>query len=125
MHHVEISGTCGARTELMREGVAIKEVAMRTMSAVIALAVALGIATGAYAQETRLKGEITKADESTGTITLKHDQAGTVGAGLGAASEDYKVKDGLLFNAVKAGDKVQVTVERIDGKMTITGLQKE
>lgn len=98
---------------------------MRIISAVFAVAVALGIATGAYAQETRLKGEITKVDESTGTITLKHDQTGTVGAGAGGTIEDYKVKDGLLFNAVKAGDKVLVTVARIDGKMTISGLQKE
>jgi len=35
------------------------------------------------------------------------------------------VKDGLLFNAVKAGDKVRITVDRVDGKMTITKLQKE
>ena len=56
-------------------------------------------------------------------MTLKQDQRGTVGAG--AAVADYKVKDGLMFNAVKPGDKVQVTVDRVDGKPTITKLEKQ
>jgi Cu/Ag efflux protein CusF len=90
----------------------------------VAAAVALGFCAGAYAQEATLKGEITKLDEATGTITLRQDQSGTVG-GAGGATADYKVKDGLVFNAVKAGDKVQVTVDRVDGKQTITKLEKQ
>jgi Cu/Ag efflux protein CusF len=91
----------------------------------VAAAVALGFCAGAYAQQTTLKGEITKLDEATGTITLKQDQSGTVGGGAGGATVDYKVKDGLVFNAVKPGDKVQVTVDRVDGKQTITKLEKQ
>jgi Cu/Ag efflux protein CusF len=91
---------------------------------VAAAAVALGFCAGAYAQEATLKGEITKLDEATGTLTLKQDQSGTVGGPAGATA-DYKVKDGLVFNAVKAGDKVQVTVDRVDGKPTITKLEKQ
>jgi Cu/Ag efflux protein CusF len=30
-----------------------------------------------------------------------------------------------VFNAVKPGDKVQVTVDRVDGKQTITKLEKQ
>ena len=97
---------------------------MRSATVMVAAAVALGFCAGAYAQEATLKGEITKLDEATGTLTLKQDQRGTVG-GAGGATADYKVKDGLLFNAVKAGDKVRITVDRVDGKMTITKLQKE
>ena len=97
---------------------------MRSATVMVAAAVALGFCAGTYAQEATLKGEITKLDEATGTLTLKQDQSGTFG-GAGGATADYKVKDGLLFNAVKAGDKVQVTVDRVDGKMTITKLQKE
>jgi Cu/Ag efflux protein CusF len=90
----------------------------------VAAAVALGFCAGTYAQEATFKGEITKLDEATGTITLRQDQSGTVG-GAGGATADYKVKDGLVFNAVKAGDKVQVTVDRVDGKQTITKLEKQ
>jgi Cu/Ag efflux protein CusF len=97
---------------------------MRSATVMVAAAVALGFCAGAYAQEATLKGEITKLDEATGTITLRQDQSGTVG-GAGGATADYKVKDGLVFNAVKAGDKVQVTVDRVDGKQTITKLEKQ
>jgi Cu(I)/Ag(I) efflux system protein CusF len=97
---------------------------MRSATVMVAAAVALGISAGAYAQQATFKGEITKIDELAGTITLKQDQTGTVGGGAPQATADYKVKDGLLFNAVKAGDKVEVTVDRVDGKLTITKLQK-
>jgi Cu/Ag efflux protein CusF len=97
---------------------------MRSATVIVAATVALGFCAGTYAQEATLKGEITKLDEATGTITLKQDQSGTVGGGAGATA-DYKVKDGLVFNAVKAGDKVQVTVDRVDGKQTITKLEKQ
>jgi Cu/Ag efflux protein CusF len=88
-------------------------------------AVAFGFSAGAYAQQASFKGEITKLDEATGTLTLKQEQSGTVGGGASAATADYKVKDGLMFNAVKPGDKVLVTVDRVDGKPTITKLEKQ
>jgi Cu/Ag efflux protein CusF len=91
----------------------------------VAAAVAFGFCAGAYAQQATLKGEITKVDEATGTLTLKQDQSGTVGGGASAATADYKVKDGLMFNAIKPGDKVQITVDRVDGKPTITKLEKQ
>jgi hypothetical protein len=34
------------------------------------------------------------------------------------------VRDGLIFNAVRYGDQVEVTVENIDGAKTIVGLTK-
>ena len=98
---------------------------MRSATVMVAAAVAFAFCAAADAQEATFKGEVTKVDEPAGTITLKQDQSGTVGGGAGGATADYKVQDGLLFNAIKAGDKVQVTVDRVDGKMTITKLQKQ
>ena len=40
-------------------------------------------------------------------------------------TEDFKVQDGLLFNAVHNGDQVEITIESIDGAKTIVGLRKE
>ena len=97
---------------------------MRSATVMVAAA-AFGLCASAYAQQATLKGEVTKVDEASGTVTLKQDQSGTVGGGAGSATADYKVKDGLMFNAVKAGDKVQVTVDRVDGKPTITKLEKQ
>ncbi len=41
------------------------------------------------------------------------------------ATADFKVQDGLLFDSVRYGDEVELTVETIDGKKTIVGLRKE
>jgi Cu/Ag efflux protein CusF len=35
------------------------------------------------------------------------------------------VQDGLLFNALREGDKISFTVQEINGVKTITTLQKE
>jgi hypothetical protein len=41
------------------------------------------------------------------------------------ASADFKVQDGLVFDAVRDGDQVEITVENIDGAKTIVGLKEE
>ncbi|MDB5584385.1 MAG: hypothetical protein JWR80_9561 [Bradyrhizobium sp.] len=88
-----------------------------------AIALILGI-SGAFAQQT-LTGSIAKVDEANGKITIQQTQSGTIGAGTGSAVEDFKVQDGLMFNAVQAGDKVIVTVTDDGGVKTITKLQKQ
>ena len=100
---------------------------MKKLGAVVTLAIALGVAipTFTYAQE-GMKGEITKVDEASGTISIKQSPAGTVGAGSEAAAvRDFKVKDGLMFNAVKAGDKVVFTAATEDGRLVITKMQQQ
>jgi Cu/Ag efflux protein CusF len=37
----------------------------------------------------------------------------------------FKVQDGLIFNAVKPGDKVSFTAERVRGELTVKQLKKE
>ena len=39
--------------------------------------------------------------------------------------EVFKVQDGLVFNAVRLGDQVEVSVGSVDGARTIVGLAKE
>jgi Cu/Ag efflux protein CusF len=40
-------------------------------------------------------------------------------------TEQFKVQDGLIFNAVRYGDHVEVTIQNIAGAKTIVGLSKE
>jgi protein-tyrosine-phosphatase len=63
-----------------------------------------------------LQGVVTAVDERSDRITvrLKSD-----------TTEDFKVQDGLIFNAVHNGDQVKLTVENIDGAKTIVDLTKE
>jgi Cu/Ag efflux protein CusF len=78
----------------------------------------------ALAQQT-LTGSITKIDEANGKITIQPAQGGTVGANTGSVAEDFRVQDGLIFNAVQPGDKVSFTVVDKDGVKTITELRKQ
>jgi Cu/Ag efflux protein CusF len=82
------------------------------------------IGSGALAQQA-LTGSITKIDEANGKITIQQTQSGTVGATAGGAADEFKVQDGLLFNALQAGDKVVFTATEVGGVKTITKLEKQ
>jgi Cu/Ag efflux protein CusF len=101
-----------------------KERVMKTSLIALALAAigTLAIST-ASAQQVR-HGSVSKIDEPNGTITIRQTPDGTVGTS-NAASSNFKVQDGLLFNALRAGDKVTFTVDDINGAKTITKLQQE
>ena len=64
-----------------------------------------------------LRGVAASADQRNDTLTIQIASTGT--------PSDFKVQDGLLFNAVRYGDPVEITVETIGGAKTITGLKKE
>jgi Cu/Ag efflux protein CusF len=98
---------------------------MKIAKIILASAVAIAIvSSGALAQQA-LTGSITKVDELNGKITIQQTQSGTVGANAGGATDDFKVQDGLLFNALQAGDKVVFTATEIGGVKTITKVQKQ
>jgi Cu/Ag efflux protein CusF len=86
-------------------------------------AAAVIVSSGAFAQQTST-GSITKIDEASGKIAIQPAQSGTVGANVGGATE-FKVQDGLLFNALKPGDKVSFTATDVGGVKTITKLEKQ
>lgn len=96
---------------------------MKIAKILLATAIVI-ISSGALAQQA-LTGSITKVDEANGKITIQQTQSGTVGANTGGAAEDFKVQDGLLFNAFQVGDKVVFTATEIGGVKTITKLQKQ
>jgi len=96
---------------------------MRKTGITVMAIAALSLAGAAYAQE-GMKGEIAAVNEATGTISIKQN-SGTVGSASTAAAIDFKVQDGLLFNAVKPGDKVTFIAKKVDGAMTIIQLTRE
>jgi hypothetical protein len=69
-------------------------------------------------------GTISKIGEANGKIEILQAQEGTVGVNTGGASE-FKVQDGLMFNALREGDKVSFTAIEIGDVKTITTLQKQ
>jgi Cu/Ag efflux protein CusF len=102
-----------------------RETSMRITKVILTSAAAIAIiSSGALAQQA-LSGSITKVDEANGKITIQQTQSGTVGANAAGAADEFKVQDGLVFNAVQAGDKVVFTAAEIGGVRTITKLQKQ
>ena len=117
---------------------------MKPVSLAALLVVAIGLARVAIAQDVQgmgssttgkaatvgqganvgnqenLSGEVATVDEASGKIGIK--LSGTVGS---SDPTLFKVQDGLIFNAVKPGDKVSFTVERVGGDMTIKTLAKQ
>src|ERR1700693_1131970 len=90
----------------------------------LAAAAALTVlSSAAFAQQAMTSSVVTKVDEPQGTIRIQYGQPGTVGGTSADTSEDFKVQDGLLFNALQAGDKVQFSVEQANGAKTITKLE--
>jgi hypothetical protein len=63
-----------------------------------------------------IRGVVDSVDERNDTITLRLSSETT---------QQFRVQDGLLFNAVRFGDPVQITVQDIAGAKTILGLEKE
>src|SRR5450631_408079 len=97
---------------------------MKIAKMVLATATIAMIGSSAMAQQA-VTGSITKVDEANGKITIQQTQSGTVGATTGGAGEDFKIQEGLIFNAFQVGDKVVFTATDIGGVKTITKLQKQ
>jgi Cu/Ag efflux protein CusF len=98
---------------------------MRTSRAtILGVAATAMFSLGALAQESR-HGTISRLDEANGTIAISEAQAGTTGSSAGSPWQEYKLQDGLVFNAFKEGDSVSFTVEEKGGVKTITNLQKQ
>jgi Cu/Ag efflux protein CusF len=98
---------------------------MKITKTILAGAAAIAVMSSAALAQQALTGSITKVDELNGKITIQQTQSGTVGANTGGAADDFKVQDGLLFNAMRAGDKVTFTVTDIGGVKTITKLERQ
>jgi len=94
---------------------------IRTAAAVM-LAATLAV-TAAAAQDTAIKGEIRKIDESAGKITLKHGPAPSLGMDE-PMTMVYRVKDPAMLKQVKVGDKVTFEVDVSASGMVVTKLQK-
>ena len=81
------------------------------------------VGQSANSNQENLRGEVATVDEASGKISIK--LSGTVGSSNSTTATIFNVQDGLIFNAVKPGDKVSFTAKRIGEDMTIMALTKE
>jgi Cu(I)/Ag(I) efflux system periplasmic protein CusF len=67
-------------------------------------------------------GEVRKIDTAAGTVTIKHGSIPKLD--MPPMIMAYHVKDKAMLGHLKAGDKIKFDVDRVDGKYTVTGLEK-
>lgn len=81
------------------------------------------LATVAVAQNATIDGEVKKIDQSSGSITLKHGPAPSLGIKEGMTMV-YEVSDPALLKQIKVGDTVKFEAESGDAGFTVTKIQK-
>lgn len=80
-------------------------------------------AFSAFAQASlpQTEAEVRKVDKDTGKITLKHGEIKNLE--MPGMTMVFQVKDPALLDKVKAGDKVNFTVDKINGVFTVLSIE--
>ena len=81
------------------------------------------LVSAAFAQAAlpQTEAEVRKVDKDAGKITLKHGEIKNLD--MPPMSMVFQVKDRALLEKVKAGDKVNVTVDKINGAFTVLSIE--
>ena len=67
-------------------------------------------------------GEVTKVDDAQGKITIKHGPITNLD--MPAMTMVFKAGDPAMIKQVKAGDKVKFDVDKVNGQLTVTKIEK-
>src|SRR5258708_25045641 len=62
-----------------------------------------------------ISGEVLKVDTYSGKITIKHGPIENLGAASG--TDDFKVAEPMMLNALWKGEKFNFTADRADGQL--------
>lgn len=70
-----------------------------------------------------VNGEVRKVDKEQGKLTLAHDPIPNLEMPK-MSSMVYRVKDKAMLDQVKAGDKVKLAADRVDGQLTVVAVER-
>lgn len=93
---------------------------MKRVMVAVAAATAAGLVMAAPSAPT--KAEVRKIDQAASKITLKHGPIAELE--LPAMTLVYVVRDVSLLSGIKAGDTVQFTADKVDGRYTVLSISK-
>lgn len=88
-----------------------------------AVLVATALAAGAALAQS-VNGEVKKIDTANNKITLRHGPIKALDMDEDSMTMVFRVKDPAMLKKVKVGDKVKFDASRVDGKITITTIEK-
>lgn len=66
-------------------------------------------------------GEIVKVDKAAAKLTIKHGPLSNLN--MPGMTMNFKVSKAAMLDQVKAGDKVNFVVEKLNGALTVTSLE--
>lgn len=92
---------------------------MRKLFAAAAISL---VATIASAQTAKVAGEVTKIDEPQAKITLKHGPIKNLD--MDGMTMAFAVGDPAVLKKLKVGDKVLFEADRVNGRITVTKIDK-
>jgi Cu(I)/Ag(I) efflux system protein CusF len=84
--------------------------------------VAFSLAPATASQHDLVEGQVTKVDVPTERITLRHGPIKSLD--MDSMTMLFRVKDKAMLKAVKVGDKVKFRAERVDGRITLTHIER-
>ncbi len=84
------------------------------------LALALAIGGSALAQE-YVKGEVVKIDAKQKKLTIKHEPLANLD--MPAMTMVFVVAEDAMLEKVKAGQAIEFTADRVNGRITVTGIK--
>lgn len=90
----------------------------RILVAAAASSIALA---GAVAAQEYTAGEITKIDAAQKKITIKHGELKNLG--MPGMTMVFAAGDDAMLTKVKAGQKIQFTADKVNGRLTVTSIK--
>jgi Cu/Ag efflux protein CusF len=109
-----MKSTVLALAAVLLPGVALSSPGSDELETAVAITQGAAVASGPAAES--LHGIVDSVDQGNDTIEIRLSPDKT---------ERFRVQDGLVFNSVRYGDQVEITVQNIAGAKTIVGLRKE
>ena len=89
----------------------------------LAAATAILIALVTSAEAAPVDGQVTKIDQAQGKITLKHGPITNLD--MDAMTMVFVAADPAALKTVKVGDKVKFEADRVNGRLTVTRIEKD
>ncbi|MBX9846153.1 MAG: copper-binding protein [Xanthobacteraceae bacterium] len=87
----------------------------------IAMAAAI-FSTTVSAQTIPTEGQVTKIDQGQNNVTLKHEPIKNLD--MDGMTMVFVVANPAMLKAVKVGDKVKFEADRVNGRLTVTKIEK-
>lgn len=66
-------------------------------------------------------GEVRKVNKDTGKLTIKHGELKNLG--MSPMTMMFRVKDPLMLEQVKPGDKIQFVADKVNGQLTVMQME--